>query len=171
MLLWHGSAHQKLLSGTGRCPLERAEGPLPAHPNTKSQSQPSPDPSVAARHLPVPGRILGQCPAATFFASSRLRVRTKWDRSGEDARALRAIVLMIQQVSWPLFELGWDRVIATLQAFAPVSHVQHNPLRPETLRRHLAIEVVINSVEFLLRYALQTMKLTQHSCLEYGFRR
>jgi acetyl/propionyl-CoA carboxylase alpha subunit len=43
----------QILPGTGRCPLERAEG---SHVQVSAVAE-SWAPSVASRHLPVPGRI------------------------------------------------------------------------------------------------------------------
>ncbi len=47
------SALPKILPGTGRCPIG-AEG---AQPSTGTVLSRTWDPSVASRHLPVPGRI------------------------------------------------------------------------------------------------------------------
>ena len=44
----------QILPGTGWCPLERAEGSRPAYSMAGSTDS---GPSVASRHLPVPGRI------------------------------------------------------------------------------------------------------------------
>ena len=43
-----------ILPGTGRCPLEGAEGSRLAANAVLAEKR---DPSVASRHLPVPGRI------------------------------------------------------------------------------------------------------------------
>jgi acetyl/propionyl-CoA carboxylase alpha subunit len=45
----------QILPGTGRCP-NGAEGSQAGH---RAEQVESWDPSVASRHLPVPGRILG----------------------------------------------------------------------------------------------------------------
>ena len=49
------SANEQILPGTGRYPLEGAEG---SRFSSNTASIESGDPSVASRHLPVPGRIL-----------------------------------------------------------------------------------------------------------------
>ena len=44
----------QILPGTGRCPLEGAEG---SRLSANADFGGTRDPSVASRHLPVPGRI------------------------------------------------------------------------------------------------------------------
>ena len=48
------TALAKILPGTGRCPLAGAEG---FRLSTRAALAKRWDPSVASRHLPVPGRI------------------------------------------------------------------------------------------------------------------